>query len=356
MQTGKQLRWGVLSTSSIARAQVIPAINAVPGCRVAAIASRDHARGSATAAEFGIDEVFPDYQSLLDNARIDALYIPLPNALHEEWAVKAAEKRIPVLLEKPLSTDAAGARRIVDAFEATRTPLMEAFMYRFHPQHARVKQLVSEGVIGEVREVRAHLSTNRMASPSPDNIVLKPELGGGVLLDAGCYPVNVCRWMFDAEPIRVTALQDVDPRYGVDVSMSAILQFEDGKIGVATTSHRAGGISFYTVIGTHGTIEVPRGFLPGWGDVVDQPLIVITDGRTTERTEELVLAESQYLLMVRSFARSVLENTPVEFSPRDALGSMAVIDAIFASARSGRVEEVSRACFAALPSATQDET
>jgi D-xylose 1-dehydrogenase (NADP+, D-xylono-1,5-lactone-forming) len=335
-----QLRWGVLSTSSIARAQVIPAINATPNCKVTAIASRDVARGNEVAATFGIDRVFPDYQSLIDEADIDVIYIPLPNSLHEEWAIKAAEKGIPTLCEKPLSTDAASAKRIVEAFERANVPLMEAFMYRFHPLHTRVKQLVREGVIGEVREVRAHLSTHRMEGPSENNIVLKPELGGGVLLDAGCYPVNVCRWMFDSEPLRATAIQDIDPRFGVDVTTSAIMEFGDGRIGVATSSHRAGGISFYTLVGTRGTIEVPRGFLPGWGDVIDEPLIIVTDGKTTERRQEVVPSTSQYQLMVRSFVRSVLEGTPVEFSPRDALGSLAAIDAIVASARSGRVEKV----------------
>ncbi|KQV36984.1 Gfo/Idh/MocA family oxidoreductase [Rhizobium sp. Root1204] len=340
MTVEKQLRWGVLSTSSIARAQVIPAINRCPNNRVTAIASRDFARGQEVAAQFGIDNVFRDYQTLLDEAEIDVLYIPLPNALHEEWAIKAAKKGIPVLCEKPLSTDAESARRIVKEFEEAGVTLMEAFMYRFHPLHKRVKELVAEGVIGELREVRAHLSTNRMAAPSGDNIVLKPELGGGVLLDAGCYPVNVCRWMFDSEPRRVTALQDIDPRYKVDVTTSAILEFEDGKIGLVTSSHRAGGISFYTLIGTHGTIEVPRGFLPGWGDVVDEPLIIITDGRTTERRQEVVPAPSQYELMVQAFSNSVLEGSPVVFSPADAVASLAVIDAIVASAASGRVEPV----------------
>lgn len=342
MPTEKQLRWGVLSTSSIARAQVIPAIMRSQNCKVAAIASRDLARGQAVASQFGIDHVYPDYQSLLDTAEIDVVYIPLPNALHEEWAVRAAERGIAVLCEKPLSTDAESARRIVQTFENAGVPLMEAFMYRFHPLHKRVKQLVAGGVIGELREVRAHLSTNRMASPSDDNIVLKPELGGGVLLDAGCYPVNVCRWMFDAEPNRVTALQDVDDRYNVDVTTSAILEFDDGKIGLVSTSHRAGGISFYTLIGTNGTIEVPRGFLPGWGDVIDEPLIIITDGRTTERTREVISSPSQYQLMVESFSKSVLEKTPVVFSPHDAVASLSVTDAIVASARSGRVEVVRR--------------
>lgn len=342
MPVDRELRWGVLSTSGIARAQVIPAINGAPGCRVTAIASRDPARGEEVARQLSIDHVYPDYQSLLDHAEIDVLYIPLPNAMHEEWALKAAAKGIPVLCEKPMSTDAASATRIVEGFEAAGVPLMEAFMYRFHPVHGRVKQLLKEGVIGELREVRAHLSTNRMAAPTENNIVLRPELGGGVLLDAGCYPVNVCRWMFDAEPVRVTAIQDIDSRYKVDVSTSALLEFEDGKIGVATTSHRAGGISFYTLIGTNGTIEVPRGFLPGWGDVVDEPLIIITDGKTTERREECIRSSSQYGLMVQAFARSIREGTDVPFAPRDSIASLAVIDAIVASARSGRVELVQK--------------
>ncbi|WP_172328447.1 Gfo/Idh/MocA family protein [Mangrovicoccus sp. HB161399] len=327
-----ELRWGVLGTSGIARAQVIPAINAVPGCRVAAIASRDAARGAEVAAEFGIARVFPDYAALAESGAIDVLYIPLPNALHEDWALRAAERGIPVLCEKPLSTDAASARRIVERFRARGVPLMEAFMYRFHPLHDRVRELVAEGAIGALRLVEAHISTDRTGQA---HIAQQKALGGGVLLDAGCYPVNLCRMMFGCEPVSVLASQEIDPVHGVDVTTAAILEFGDGRVGMASASHRAGGISSYRLVGSSGTIEVPRGFLPGWGEVLDEPLIILTDGRTTARQEIRVDAPGQYRLMVQAFAEALRTGREMPYPPEDAIATLAVTDAIFASARSG---------------------
>ncbi|WP_138468818.1 Gfo/Idh/MocA family protein [Poseidonocella sp. HB161398] len=329
-QTG--LRWGVLGSSGIARAQVIPAINATPGCRVTALASRDPARGREVAAAHGIGRVFPDYAALVASGEIDALYIPLPNALHEDWALKAAARGIPVLCEKPLSTGAASARRIVEGFRSRGVPLMEAFMYRFHPLHARVRELVAGGAIGALRLVEAHISTDRTGQT---HIAQQKSLGGGVLLDAGCYPVNLCRMMFGSEPVSVLASQEIDPVHGTDVTTAAILDFGDGRLGMVSASHRAGGISSYRLVGSSGTIEVPRGFLPGWGDVLDEPLIILTDGCTTARREIRVDAPSQYRLMVQAFAEALRSGTEMPYPPEDAIATLAVTDAIFAAAASG---------------------
>lgn len=336
-----ELRWGVLSTSSIARAQVVPAIQSSSAGRVTAVASRNLDRAREFADDFGIPNAYGDYEALLSDPDIDVVYIPLPNSMHEEWALRACERGLPTLCEKPLSTSPESAMKMIAAFEKKNVPLMEAFMYRFNPVHAKVRSLIEEGVIGEVREVRAHLSTLRTQREDPlGNIILNKELGGGVLFDAGCYPVNVTRLMFGDEPLRAIGWQKNYEKFEVDETTAAILEFSDGRLGIVSSSHRAGGISFYTVIGTHGTIEVPRGFLVGWGDVINEPLIVVTDGRTTARKEIITQPVNQYQLMVEGFADAVVNGKPVPLSPMDAVNNLKAITAIIRSAASGRIEDV----------------
>jgi predicted dehydrogenase len=186
----------VLGTADIARSQVVPAIQASKNGRVVAVAGRDPLRTADFAATFGIDKAFGSYAELIASPDIDAVYIPLPNSLHAEWSLAAADAGKPVLCEKPLALSARSAQRVVDRFAAERIPLMEGFMYRFHPQNVRALELVGGGVIGSVREVRAHLSVDIMQAAASANVRFDKALGGGSLLDMGCYAVNVVRRIF----------------------------------------------------------------------------------------------------------------------------------------------------------------
>ncbi len=333
-----QLRWGVLGTAGIARTQVVPAIQASSNGRVVAVAGRDAARSAAFAAEFGIAEVFDDYEALLKSPDIDAVYVPLPNSLHAEWAMRAADAGKAVLCEKPLALDAGEARRVADHFEQRNVPLMEGFMYRFHPQNVRALEMVREGAVGDVREVRAHLSVDIMADAA-GNVRFDRKLGGGSLLDMGCYAVNAARRMMGMEPIAAQASFDVDAATEVDVSAAALLEFPDGRIALISSSFKASGQGLYQVIGTEGTIDVPRAFIPGMGSRVAEGLVVLSDpdGR---RSETVFEPANHYRLMAEAFAAAVLSGEPVPYPPQDAVDNMRALDAIAEAARSGRRVEI----------------
>jgi predicted dehydrogenase len=327
----------VLGTAGIARTQVVPAIEASSSGRVIALAGRDPARSAGFARLFGIEGVFASYEALLGSRGVDAVYIPLPNSLHAEWAAKAADAGKAVLCEKPLALDAAEARRVTEHFAAKGVPLMEGFMYRFHPQNMHVHQLVEDGAIGEVREVRAHLSVDIMADAG-GNVRFDKALGGGSLLDMGCYAVNVAR-RFLGEPEAACATFDIDPQTGVDVAAAAVLEFPGGRSALVSSSFKAAGQGFYQVIGTRGVIDVPRAFIPGMGSRVAEGLVIVSDpdGRRSEKTFR---PADHYRLMVEAFAEAVLAGKPVPYPPEDAVNNMCVLDAIAAAARSGRRVEI----------------
>jgi predicted dehydrogenase len=334
----EKLRWGVLGASNIARVAVIPAIQASENGRVVALATR-----SVTAAEgfraLGIERIHAGYEALLADPGVDAVYIPLPNSMHLEWARRAAEAGKAILCEKPMALDAVEAKQLAELCGRRKVPLMEAFMYRFHPQTRRVHQLVRDGAIGELREVRAHLSVNILSDPDPANIRFDPKLGGGSLLDMGCYTVDLSRQLFSETPRRVHAWSHIDPKLGVDISMAAILEFSGGRVALPSCSFLAGAQGTYIVVGTKGVIEVPRGFIPGLGSRVAEGLVVIADA-DGRRREEKFAATDHYRLMAEAFAAAVLAGAPVPYSPADSVENMRVLDAIARASRSGKVEDV----------------
>jgi D-xylose 1-dehydrogenase (NADP+, D-xylono-1,5-lactone-forming) len=332
------LRWGVLGAAGIARTELIPAIQASSNGRVVALAGRDPTRNAEVAAALGVEEIFARYDALLASPNVDAVYIPLPNSLHAEWAIKAADAGKAVLCEKPLAIDATEAQRIADHFAARKVPLMEGFMYRFHPQNVHVLKLIRDGAIGEVREVRAHLSVDIMAF-AEGNIRFDGALGGGCLLDMGCYAVNAARWAMGSEPIRASAFFDTDTKSGVDLGAVAALEFEDGRSALVSCSFKANGQGFYQVIGTTGVIDIPRSFIPGLGSRVAEGLVIVSDadGRRAETTFEPV---NHYRLMAEAFAEAVLSGKPVPYSAHDSVNNMRALDAIAASARLGKCTEV----------------
>jgi D-xylose 1-dehydrogenase (NADP+, D-xylono-1,5-lactone-forming) len=328
----KQVRWGILGANSwIARDAVVPGIRKSRNGRVVAAGTRNP--GAAPVVDEGVRVV--SYEALLEDPDVDAIYIPLPNSMHLEWAVRAAEAGKPVLCEKPLALNYADAARIVEAFESHGVLLMESVMYRFHPQHRRVLELIDSGAIGDVMEVRSHLSVDGMNPPDPTNIRLRPELGGGTLLDMGCYCVSVARMIYRAEPVAVRGWWKIDDRFGVDVAAAGVLEFPEGRLALFSCSFESFGNGFYSAIGRRGVIEAPRGIIQGLGTRLGEALIVTmdTDGR---RTEELMPSLDHYQLIVEAFADAVLNKTPAPLPPTDGLANMLVLDAFARSAREGR--------------------
>jgi D-xylose 1-dehydrogenase (NADP+, D-xylono-1,5-lactone-forming) len=334
-----QLCWGVLGASDIAAAAVIPAIQASGNGRVVALASRDAGRARETARVLGIDRSYGSYGDLLADPTVEAVYIPLPNSLHLEWVRQAAAAGKAILCEKPLALSAAEAIQLDEACGRAGVALMEAFMYRFHPQTRRVHELVAEGAIGELREIRSHVSVDIMSPPDPANIRFDPRLGGGTLLDMGCYTVDLARQVFGETPQRVRGWLDFNAALGVDVAMAAILEFSGGRVGMPSSSFRAGAQGAYAIIGTKGVIEVPRGFIPGLGSRVAETVVILADA-DGRRHEEHFASVDHYRLMAEAFADAMLNGKPVPFLASDSVQNMRVLDAISRAARRGAAEEV----------------
>jgi predicted dehydrogenase len=320
----EKIRWGILSTANIGVKRFIPGANASRNGVVTAIASRDRARAH------DVD----DYAALLADPDVDAIYNPLPNDLHAEWTLAAAAAGKPILCEKPLAIDAAQAQRIVDGCRECRVLLMEAFMYRLHPQHARVRELVASGEIGELRTMRA--SFNFMLEPfDPNNVRLKADLAGGALMDVGCYTVNAARMHFAEEPAWVSAQADVRAAFGVEVAMAGVLGFSDGRMATFDCGFRAAGKGSYAIGGTRGSIEVLDAFVPDpkSGDV--SLLVTGPNGRREERISPV----DQYRLEAEAFADAILHGAPLPYAASDAVANMRVIDALHRSAAASGVRE-----------------
>jgi predicted dehydrogenase len=263
-QASARLRWGILSTARIARQRFIPGVRGGSESEVVAIASRDAARAQQAAAEMGIPRAYGTYEALLADPAVDAVYIGLPNLLHVEWVERAAAAGKHVLCEKPISRRAADAARAAEACRRAAVVYMEAFMYRLHPQHARVRALLAEGAIGAPRMLRASfcyaMTPERRAS---GDVRLSRELEGGALMDVGCYAVNAARFLFDAEPVAASGQMHVDPAFGVDIGFAGTLRFADGRLALIDCSFETNGPHRYEVSGDRGSIAAQPRFVPG---------------------------------------------------------------------------------------------
>jgi len=323
----RKLRWGVLSTANIGRAAVIPAIQRSSNGKVIAVASRNEEKARVFADDLGIPRALGSYKALLAAEDIEAVYIPLPNSLHREWTVKAAEAGKHILCEKPLALNAAECDEMEMAARRHDVLLMEAFMYRFHPQTKKVLQLIRQGAIGTVRLIHAAF-TFRLAHRAT-NIRLKPELGGGALMDVGCYCVNVSRTLAGTEPVEVQAYAHW-AETGVDEQLVGTLRFADGLLAQFDCALSLERREMYQVVGTDGHLDVPQAFLPGTADTT----IIQRQGRRTE-TPHTILGVDEYQLMVEHFADCVFRQIPVRYPPSEAAANMRVIEALYRSARNG---------------------
>ncbi|MEO7967002.1 MAG: Gfo/Idh/MocA family oxidoreductase [Gemmatimonadaceae bacterium] len=319
------IRWGILGAARIAETQVVPALKRGDGCQVTAIASRDGARARDFANRLGIATSFGRYEALLECEEVDAVYIPLPNHLHVPWSIRALEHGKHVLCEKPIAMSGAEARLLQDATRAHPTlRVMEGFMYRFHPQWDFVRRLLDEGAIGTLGLIEAFFSYH---NEDAGNIRNHAEMGGGALMDIGCYGVSVARWLYGAEPVRVMGSVERDPRFGTDRLTTAILEFEDGMATVACATQLAPSQRVH-LVGTKGRIEIDLPF----NGPLDLPRRVrhIRGGVVQEHVDE---GANQFVRMGERFAHAARHLAPVPTPLSDAVANMDVIDAVLESAR-----------------------
>ncbi len=320
-----KVRWGVLSTANIGVQKVLPAMQQGQFCEISAIASRNLADARAAASSLGIPKAYGSYEQLLADPEIDAVYNPLPNDLHVPWTIKALQAGKHVLCEKPVALSAVQAQELLEAArQYPHLKVMEAFMYRFHPQWQTARQLVAEGRVGQLKTIQSFFS---YFNDDPANIRNRPENGGGGLMDIGCYNISLSRFIFDAEPRRVLGLVEFDPRFKTDRLASALLDFGGGS-ATFTCSTQLSSYQRVHIFGTEGRIELEIPF----NAPTDRPCHMwLQQG---SETEELTLPTcDQYTLQGDGFSRAVLNNTPVPAPLEDAVANMHVIEAIFHSAR-----------------------
>ncbi len=325
----QKLRWGILSTAKIGHRAVIPAIQQSRNGVVAAIASRDLATAQNAADALNIPRAFGSYDAMLTSSEIDAVYIPLPNNLHKEWTIRAAEAGKHILCEKPFALNTAEVKQMIAAAQEHHVVLMEAFMYRFHPQFTRVRQLIAEGAIGQVRTIRSAFC---YTMGRPNDIRINKELGGGALMDVGCYCVNMARLITGTEPLTVQASAEFGATQ-VDLAFAAVMRFPDDVLAVFDCNFRSDYTEWLQIQGTSGRLEIPRPIKPS-GATAE---IILRQGETADAaartTTFTVPAANHYTLMCEHFADVVLNGAPLAYPPELDLGNMRVIDALYASAR-----------------------
>ncbi len=329
-----KLRFGVLSTANIGLKKVIPGMQLGEHTTVAAIASRDLTKARQAAKALDIPTAYGSYEELLADPNIDAIYNPLPNQLHIPWTIKAAEAGKHVLCEKPLSMDAAEAKTLLDVRARTGVKISEAFMIRSFHQWLRLRELLKDGRVGELRSVSAFFS---YFNTDAANIRNRVETGGGAVYDIGCYCIHSSRYAFGQEPVRVVATLDRDPQLGTDRLASAILEFPTGH-AIFTCSTQLIPYQRVHFLGTRGRIEIEIPF----NAPPDRPTRLFVDSTGdlsgSGITSEIFPTADQYTMQGDAFAKAVRDNTEVPVPLEDSIGNMAVIDAIFRSAASGKWE------------------
>jgi len=330
----KKIRWGILGCAGIAKRSVIPGIKQSETGEVAAIASRELDKAKQTAEQLNIPTAYGSYEELLADPTIEAVYIPLPNHLHKEWVIRAAEAGKHVLCEKPLAINAEEAQEMLEACENAGVVFAEAFMYRYHPRYTTICNIIKSGEIGEVRGIHGTFTFNN--SKDMNNIRYKQEWGGGSLYDVGVYPISAARMLLNEEPKSAAVHAYISEEHDqVDMMASGILEF---KRGVALTFDCGMWAAFRNtleVLGTEGRIEVPSAFVVNQ-DEGDNFFVYTKDGQREVEVPRL----NQYALQADSIGRSIRNGEPLSFPASDAVLNMKVLDACLTSARERRRVEI----------------
>ncbi len=322
-----KLKWGILSTAAIAVESVIPAILKSRYCDVSAIASRNIDKAKNVADRFKIPKYYSSYDELLQSKEVEVVYIPLPNHLHVPWAIKALEAGKHVLVEKPIGLSSQEAQKLLDeSLKYPKLKIMEAFMYRHHPQWIKAKELVEGGEIGKLKTIQSSFS---FYDDNPSSIVNIKEYGGGSLMDIGCYPISLSRFIFNSEPEKVFGSIEYHPNFKVDSVATAILKFKEG------TSSFFSSVQLQEkqqaqIFGTKGMIEFKLPFNP----VADETSKILL--HQNNNVKEIIIEScDQYTIQADLFSLSIINNTKVPTPLHDAVNNMKVIEKIIESDRLG---------------------
>ena len=320
----KKLNWGILSTAKIGIEKVIPAMQQGKLSEIVAIASRTHESAREAAKNLKIPKAFGSYQDLLDDTSIDAVYIPLPNHMHVPWTIKALAANKHVLCEKPIALTATEAKELLKETEKfPHLKVMEAFMYRHHPQWIQALELINGGGIGMVKTVHSFFS---YYNDDPENIRNMVDIGGGGLMDIGCYCISLARLIFDEEPQRVFGKIEYDPGFETDRICSGILDFVQGT-STFTCSTQLVPYQRVNVFGTKGRIEIEIPF----NAPPDKPCKILFQNNEIIEEIEIEICD-QYTIQGDLFSLAVLKNEKVPTPIEDAVENMKVLEAVIQSA------------------------
>ncbi len=327
-----KVRWGVLSTANIGLEKVLPAMQRGEYCAITAIASRSLEKAQAAAARLGIPKAYGSYEELLADPDVDAIYNPMPNHLHVPWSIKTLQAGKHVLCEKPIALSAAEAQELADAArQHPKLKLMEAFMYRHHPQWRRAKQIVDGGGIGQLRTIQSFFS---YYNDDPANIRNQADIGGGGLMDIGCYNISLSRFIFGGEPRRICGIVEFDPQLNTDRLASGILDFGRGT-ATFTCSTQLTPYQRVNIYGTTGRVEIEIPF----NAPPDRPTKMWHQHEGT--IDEIVFDVcDQYTLQGDLLSQAILNDTAVPTPIEDAVANMRVIDAVFQSGKSNAWQEL----------------
>ena len=328
----RKVRFGILGTANIARTQLIPAIFRANNAEIIAISSRGN-KAREVAKEFNIPKAYEDYDELLQDKEVDAVYIPLPNHLHKKWVIEAAKKGKHILCEKPATLTLDEAVEMIRICREQNVKFMEGFMYQFHPQHERVKEIITSGEIGEVKLIKA--SHTYFMENRDTNIRMGKEMGGGSLFDVGCYAIHAIRNISQSEPIEVQAYAKIDPASGIDLTAYGFFNLANGITALFDCSFDMARRQEYEVIGTKGTIKVPFAFRPDFnGDV---GLVIVQTGGVYR--EEKIQGDI-FCLEVEHFSDAILNDSHLLNSGESTINNMRVLEASYKSIQMGAVVNI----------------
>lgn len=329
------VRYGLLSTAQIGLNAHLPASYDSKNSEITSVSSRTAARAEEVARERGIPRWFGSYEEQLADPDTDAVINSLPNGMHAEWTIKAAEAGKHILCEKPLAVSAEECQRMIDAANANNVVLVEAFTHRWNPSMKMARKLIAEGAIGEVQTIDSALCFN-IAEPE-GNVRFSQDLAGGALWDAGCYAVYATRFVMSAEPTQVIGMSHDSGNWGIDTTFSGTMKFANGAIGNITTNMEQPFRCFITVDGSEGRIEIP-GMFDDSGPII----IKRGDGRNGENTEIIATpAPYRFVVQFDEFSECVLTGKKPEYPAEDGLKNTAVVEALYKSANSGSPVDLS---------------
>lgn len=322
-----RLRWGVLGSARIVR-KTIPALQATKNGEVVGIASRTEEKAKEYAGKHGIPQAFGSYEALLASQDIDAVYIPLPNALHLEWILKSLDAGKHVLCEKPLAMSAAECEEIARKADETGLKVLEGFMYRFHPRFEKLQELLAANVVGKLTFVHVGHSFD---AGGDDNIRWYSGLGGGALFDTGCYCVNMSRMVTAQEPTDVAAFgnyRDANDGGRIDTSIAGMLRFPSSATVLFDTGVNLERRNFLEITGTEGRLYLDNPF-----GLLEEDSVLEEHHFGQDTIYHQVKGENHFVRMGEHFADSVLNGTPLRYGLADAVNNARVLEALDAAAR-----------------------